>query len=218
MRWPSESWRTGWSKQRLEPQHSHQLVASAAIGRRLDAVDVGQQVEAIEHRQVPPELVALAEHHADARHMAYPVLVRHQASHLDPAAGRPQDADRIFTVVDRPPVGADEGQQLAGLEAERDVDQGTDLAPAPAHEAAQRAGETRRAFGDAIGLGQRLDEDLGHGRSAGCRKGREPMGVRRRVKQPRRQAGGSVADAELARPGKNFRSSFHSVLLDRAAP
>ena len=151
-------------EQRLEPQHGHELVAPAAIARGLDAVDVGQQIEAVDHRQVPPELGALAEHHADARHVAHAVLVRHQAVHLDPAAGRPQDArqDLHGRGLARA-VGADEGQQLAGFEAERDVDQGMDLAPAPAHEAAQCAGETWRAFSDAIGLGQRLDEDLGHG-------------------------------------------------------
>ena len=75
-------------EQRLEPQHGHELVAPAAIARGLDAVDVGQQIEAVDHRQVPPELAALAEHHADARHVAHAVLVGHQAIHLDAAAGR----------------------------------------------------------------------------------------------------------------------------------
>ena len=163
-------------QQPLEPQHGHELVASAAIVRRRHAVDVGQQIEAVDHRQVPPELAALAEHHADARDMAHAVLVRHEAADLDPAARRPQDAGQDLDGRRLAgAVGADEGQQLAGLETERDIDQGVDLAPTPAHEAAQRAGQARRAFGNAIGLGQRLDEDLGHG--AGPPVGRKGRGT-----------------------------------------
>ncbi len=96
--------------------------------------------------------------------MAHAVFVGHQATDLDAAAGGPQDARQdLHGRGLAGAVGSDEGQQLAGFEAEGDVGQGMDLAPAPADEAAHGAGEARRAFSDAIGLGQRLDEDLGHG-------------------------------------------------------
>ena len=237
----------GLGQQRFEAQQGHELVAPATIALGRDPVDVGQQIEAVEDRQVPPELAALAEHHADPGHMAETILVGHEASDFDPPAGRPQDprqdldGRRLARAV-RP----DEGEQLAGLEAEGEVDQRLHLAPTPAHEAAQRTGKARRAFGDAIGLGQRLNQDLGHdGARRFVEKGAEPMGRQAPgqaaaapgrgavwiipLSFPSFDAGRSrclalidprvvVADAELARPGKNFRSSFHSVLLDRAEP
>ena len=49
----------GLVEQRPEPQHGHELVAPAALAVGFDAVDAGQQVEAIDQRQVPPELAAL---------------------------------------------------------------------------------------------------------------------------------------------------------------
>ena len=42
------------SEQGLQAQHRHQLVAPLAIACGIDAVDVGQQVEAVEDWQVPP--------------------------------------------------------------------------------------------------------------------------------------------------------------------
>ncbi len=84
-------------------------------------VDVAQQVEAVDHRQVPPELAALAEHHADARHVAHPLAPGRQAVHLAAAGGRLQDAGedldggRLAGAV-RP----DQADQLAALQLERD--------------------------------------------------------------------------------------------------
>jgi hypothetical protein len=54
-------------EQRREVEHGHQLVEHGAVVGRAHPVDVAQQLERLHHRQVPPELGALAEHHADGR-------------------------------------------------------------------------------------------------------------------------------------------------------
>ncbi len=105
MRWPSESWRTGWASSDSS-RISHDSSRPAAIVRRRHAVDVGQEIEAIEHGQVPPELAALAEHHADARDVPHAVSYGTRP----PTSNRPRVGrrmpDRIFTVVDLPaPLG-----------------------------------------------------------------------------------------------------------------
>src|SRR5690242_4699726 len=113
--------------------------------------------------------------------MADAILIGNEPADFHTAAGRPQDARQdLHGGRLAGAVGPDEGQQLAGLEAERDVDQRLDRPPLPAHEATQRPGEARRALGNTIGLGQRLDDDLRHARPAPCqqglvKKGREPM-------------------------------------------
>jgi hypothetical protein len=93
MRWPSDSCRTGWFEHLLQPHQRHQLVACRTIAVLRHAVDVAQQVEALDHRQVPPQLGALAEHHADPRHVASFAGARErQPIHLAAAGGRLQDA------------------------------------------------------------------------------------------------------------------------------
>lgn len=52
-------------------------ILAKAVGR--DAVDVAQQLERFDRRQIPPELRALAKHHADIAHMVDPLAVRHAA-------------------------------------------------------------------------------------------------------------------------------------------
>ena len=108
-------------EQALELQQADELVAGRTVAGGLDPIDGGEEVEALDHRQVPPELGALAEHHADARHMADAVLVGDEAVDHHLARRRPQDAGEDLDRGRLPrPVRADEAQQLAGLEREAD--------------------------------------------------------------------------------------------------
>ena len=64
-------------EQRFELEQRDQLVARACEARRRDAIDVAQQIERLDHRQVPPQLRALTEHHADARDVRDAIAPRH---------------------------------------------------------------------------------------------------------------------------------------------
>ena len=70
----------------LQGQQLHQLVARLPVRAGLQPVDVAQQVERLEHRQVPPELAALAEHHPDLGHVRPRAAPRHVAR--PPGSGR----------------------------------------------------------------------------------------------------------------------------------
>ena len=66
-------------EQPLEPHERHHRVEAFAIVSILDAVDIAQQLEALDHRQVPPELGALAEDDADARDVLDSIAPRNEA-------------------------------------------------------------------------------------------------------------------------------------------
>ena len=68
-----------------------------------NAVDVAEELEALDHREVPPELGALAEDRADARDVADAVAPGDEAADLAVAAGGLEDAAEDF-----------EGRRLAG--------------------------------------------------------------------------------------------------------
>ena len=76
----------------LETHEIHQPVARAAVVGGRHAVNRGEQVEAFDHRQVPPQLCALAEDHADTRDVAFPVLPRREPIDFAAAGARRQDA------------------------------------------------------------------------------------------------------------------------------
>ena len=154
----------GLVQQPLQVQHGHQLVAGARKAQRIDTVQVAQQVEAVVHGQVPPQLRALSEDHADAAHMALAVGEGVAPVHLHAPAIGPQDArqDLDGGGLARP-VGTDEAQQLATLQRERHTLQRLHRAVARAHQRAQRAHHAGVALMDAVGLAEVVDEDLGHG-------------------------------------------------------
>jgi hypothetical protein len=154
----------GLVEQPLQIQQGHQLVARARKAQGIDAVQVAQQVEAIAHGQVPPQLRALPEDHADAGHMALAVGERIAPVHLHATAVGPQDArqDLDGGGLARA-IGADEAQQLAALQRERHALQRLHRAVARAHQRAQRAHHAGVALMDSIGLAEVVDEDLGHG-------------------------------------------------------
>ena len=64
--------------------------------RRFDAVNLPQQLEGIRHRHVPPELAALAEHHADLGHVLSALLLRNAAVHHAASAVGHENAAENF--------------------------------------------------------------------------------------------------------------------------
>ena len=66
MRWPSESCRTGTSSSGSSSSPAAKRREVGGVALRGHGVDVPQQVEAVPQGEVPPQLGALAEHHADA--------------------------------------------------------------------------------------------------------------------------------------------------------
>ena len=60
-------------------------VAPEAVGR--DAVDVLQQFQRLDHRQIPPQRGAVAEHRADVRHVSLAFAPRHAPVHAQVATG-----------------------------------------------------------------------------------------------------------------------------------
>ena len=72
-------------------QHGDERVAAAAVGVGGHFVDVAQQIEGFNGWQVPPQLGALAEDHANAADVGNAVLPRDAA--LDLAAARIGDDD-----------------------------------------------------------------------------------------------------------------------------
>ena len=158
---------------------SSSRIARVAVLRH--AVDVAQQVEALDHRQVPPQLGALAEHHADPRHVAAPAARQGTSPSTSQRAGRrledageDLDGGRLARAV-----GADQADQLARARAEADAGQRLDRAPAAVEQPLDRAQRARVALGDAIGLRQLLDEDLGHGWAPALAEGARNLVKRR---------------------------------------
>ncbi len=162
MRWPSESWRSGVSSTGAIFSIS---TDGRACGRSAPAPRDRYRAKDRSSRRSagPPQLRALAEHHADPRDMGDAALPRHQAADLAASRARAQDPrqdlDRgRFARAVRP----DEAEKLAFLERETHPVERRDLfVPAP-EEAAEGAGKARIARRDAIGFAEILDLYLGH--------------------------------------------------------
>ena len=92
IRSPSESLRTGWWRYAFKPRTLSKSVHPLAVLRLGQPVDLLEQAERLDDRDVPPELRPLAEDHADRRDVAGALAVRHEAVAHDLARGRRQDA------------------------------------------------------------------------------------------------------------------------------
>ena len=69
-----------------------ELLQALAVLPLRHLVNVPQKLEGIAHRHIPPELRALAEHHADAAHMLPPIPQGDQAVHRTLAGIRRENA------------------------------------------------------------------------------------------------------------------------------
>ncbi len=61
----TESWRTGVCMNSSRPSIRGKALEVALVGRTLDPVHFGDQLEGLDQRQIPPELAALAEDDPD---------------------------------------------------------------------------------------------------------------------------------------------------------
>ena len=84
---------------RIQLLQPHQFVEHAHVfieGLLVDLVDFLQNLERLDHGQVPPQLRALTEHHAHDLRLADSIFVRRQSIDLDQSARRLQDARHHF--------------------------------------------------------------------------------------------------------------------------
>ena len=127
-----------------------QTVAVVAVCLRRDAIDVAQEVEALDHRQVPPKLGALAEDDADAADVTLPVTPRGQAIHLARSTRGVQDSGEDLDGGRLPrSVGTDIAHKFAAFDVEVDTVQGADFARPSVDQSPKRPGESRQPFGHA---------------------------------------------------------------------
>src|SRR5207244_1932978 len=124
-------------------------------------------------RQVPPELVFLAEQKRELPAITILPLPGNKTQHSGRAAGRIKQARQHFQGGGfAGPVGAQKTNQFAGLNREADIaDREGLLVPAP-HQALDRATKTRLLLVSAKGLREVADFDGGHERviSLKCEK------------------------------------------------
>ena len=160
-------------QQRLDLQESDELIGGRAKPALRHAIDVAQQLEAVDDGQVPPQLGALAKDDADARHVPNALAPRYEAAHLASPRRWLEDAAENFDEGRfARAVRADHPDKLAPFEREAHAIEGFDASIRPSEQPARRAHEPGLPFGHAIGLGQILDGDLRHGQAAGGGKGR----------------------------------------------
>ena len=126
-------------QERIEVEHVAEAREVRPVALGGDLVDVAQQLEGVDERQVPPELHALPEHRADPARELDPPSRRVEPRDRDSSRRRHEDTGQH---LDRRrlagPVRAEVAEQLAALDVERDVLDRIDghaLAPeaAPAH-------------------------------------------------------------------------------------
>ena len=141
-------------------------VVRVALGRH--TINVAQQLERIDQRQIPPQLCPLAEHDADALSQLLASAVRHHTQHLHLSAARDQNARQHLDGgrLARP-VRAQTADHLAAVDRERHVAHGADLAILAHDERGRRTEQPRALLRDAKGLLQPLDVNH-HARSAAC--------------------------------------------------
>jgi hypothetical protein len=77
---------------RLHVQQIDELVQVAAVRRARQAVHLTDELERVDQRQVPPQLGALAEDHADIQRVAFALARRDQSRDFNLAAIGQQDA------------------------------------------------------------------------------------------------------------------------------
>ena len=123
-------------QERIEVEHLPETRKALPVAVGGHAVDVPEQLERVDERQVPPELHALSEHRADPAGELDPPPRGVEAGDRDSAARGHEDAGQH---LDRGrlacPVRAQVAEQLAAFDAEGDLAHRIDdspLAPEPA--------------------------------------------------------------------------------------
>src|SRR4029077_2849472 len=131
------------------------------------------EIESVGDRQVPPELSALTEDHADPRHVTDSIAPRREPVHFASARERLQDARENFDCGGFPrAVRSDESEQLSAFERKADSLERLDDAIAAFEQTLNTAPRAGRAFGNAIRLGQISNQNLRHRIGTGTRSGK----------------------------------------------
>src|SRR5579885_2400629 len=150
-------------EQPLEPHQPDHLVAGTPVFRFRNVVDVAQEIEAVDHREIPPQLRALPENHADSRDVADSITPRREP--VDFASPGPRfensgenlDGGRLAGAV-----GPDEAEQLAALEREADFVERLDDAIAAREQTLEGAPCSGLPFRHVIRLRQIFNDNLRH--------------------------------------------------------
>jgi hypothetical protein len=128
---------------RLDPEDAVEARHPLGVFRVGNPVDLLQQLERLDDRDVPPELGALAEDDSDRSHVFRAVPVRNVTVADDLSGRRGQDAGQH---LDRRglagAVRTDVPDHLAGFDRKRHVRDGGDLSGHPPDEGLQRRGQT----------------------------------------------------------------------------
>ena len=168
IRWPSESRRADWRRILLQPEHLGEVGEVLAVGFFGHLVDIPQEREGFDHRDVPPQLGALAEDDADVFRVPHPFLVRVKAVDADLAAGGQEDSGEH---LDRRgfagPVRADIGDGFAGLDGKVDVRHRDDLLVFRTEKMPDGADHARFFHGAPEGFAEPFRFDDGHGNASG---------------------------------------------------
>jgi hypothetical protein len=134
-----------------------------ALGLRVsggDGVDPPQQLVRLDHGQVPPELGALSEHHADALRVADAIAPGLETADASAPGGRLQHAgEHLQRGALARAVGPDEADELAAVDAEGDAVDGAHHVAAALREIAERAEEAAMMARDPELLAQIQDFD-----------------------------------------------------------
>jgi hypothetical protein len=169
-----------------QPEPFGQLADASPMLARLDFVDSAKKAQAVEGRQVVPQLALLAEHRSDDEAQPLAIFLGVEPQHRRRSAGRREqsgehlDGGRFARAV-RP----QKGQRLACLDGERYVPNRLHRSIAGPHQAAESPGHPLGLSGDSEGFRQIADDDGRHGGLPGFAFGTPPgafvLGVCRQV-------------------------------------
>src|SRR5262249_10984469 len=141
-----------------------QLVFGVLIPGGRHPIDVSQQIEAFDDRQIPPQLRALPEDRADACDVTNALAPRYEPAHLAASTRRLETpAENLERSRFPGAVRPDESEQLTLGELETHAPERLDRAPPPADESRERAERPRAPLGDPERFRQLVDDDVGRG-------------------------------------------------------
>ena len=128
-----------------------------------DAVNFGVQLQRFARRQIPPELVFLAEHERELAAICVGAFPRRVPQHFGGTAGRvEQTGEHLERGGLAGAVGTEKADEFARLDFEADIIDGQRLLVLPVKQAIDRTGKARQFFIGAKRFGELADFDSGH--------------------------------------------------------
>src|SRR5262245_40369645 len=147
-------------------QSLDQVVTDSAIPVAGHIVDFTQKIERFHHRQIPPQLSTLTEHHADPAHMLNAVSPGDTFADRYLPAIRHQDSGQYLhrCALSRS-IGSDVADKFAPRNGKRHAVEREDSLVLRRDQRLDTAHQARRTDSDTKGLGEIFDDDLRHGLS-----------------------------------------------------